>query len=58
MLVMIPVDQAIEYGWSVSFPIWQKDCKDINDAVVTYGKLYTFQHIMKHKNMIRNGRLS
>lgn len=43
------VDQAVEYGWSVSFPIWQKDCKDINDAVVKYGKLFVIKSILEGK---------
>ena len=44
------VDVALEYGWTVSFPDWaDDDVKDINDAVCQYGKLYTFQHVMKHK---------
>jgi len=43
------VKQAIENGWSVSFPDWDKDIKDINDAVRRYGKLYTLYSIIKHK---------
>ena len=44
------VDVAIENGWNVSFPEWaDDDVDDVNDAVVKYGKLYTFQHIMRHK---------
>lgn len=43
------VDSAVEYGWSVSFPIWQKDCKDINDAVIKYGKLFVIKSILEAK---------
>jgi hypothetical protein len=37
---------AIEYGWSVSFPVWSETCKDINDAVRRYGKLFTLKAIL------------
>jgi hypothetical protein len=40
------VDRAIEFGWSVSFPIWQKDCKDIAEAVERYGKLFVLKSIL------------
>jgi hypothetical protein len=45
------VDAALKYGWSVSFPIWQEDadCKDINDAVVKYGKLFVLKTIIDSK---------
>jgi DNA primase len=40
------VDRAIEAGWTVSFPVWQDTCKDINDAVVKYGKLFVLKSIL------------
>ena len=40
------VDCAIEAGWTVSFPVWQETCKDINDAVVKYGKLFVLKSIL------------
>ena len=40
------VKRAIEYGWSVSFPVWQETCKDINEAVVKYGKLFVLKSIL------------
>lgn len=40
------IDAALEYGWGVSFPIWQETCKDINAAVVMYGKLFTLACIL------------
>ena len=40
------IDAALEYGWTISTPIWQDTCKDINDAVVKYGKLFTLQTIL------------
>jgi len=43
------VDQAIEYGWSVSFPIWHEMCKDVNEAVRKYGKLFVLKAIIDGK---------
>jgi DNA primase len=40
------VDRAIELGWTVSFPVWQETCKDINEAVVKYGKLFVVKAIL------------
>ena len=43
------IDDALEYGWSVSFPDWEADIKDVNDAVVRYGKLFTLKSIIDAK---------
>lgn len=43
------ITRAIEYGWSVSFPEWKSTCKDINDSVVKYGKLFTLYSILQAK---------
>jgi Toprim-like len=43
------VDQATEYGWSVSFPVWHEDCKDVNAAVIKYGKLFVLKAIIDAK---------
>ena len=40
------IDRAVEYGWSVSFPLWRETCKDINDAVDRYGKLFVLKDIL------------
>lgn len=40
------IDQAIEYGWSVSFPVWRETCKDINSAAQKYGKLFVLKAIL------------
>lgn len=40
---------AIENGWSASFPVWQETCKDINEAVVKYGKLFVLKSILDAK---------
>jgi len=41
------IDQAIEFGWSVSFPEWSSNVKDIADAVSKYRRLFTIQSILK-----------
>lgn len=40
------VDQALELGWTVSFPVWRETCKDINEAVVKYGQLFVLKAIL------------
>jgi len=47
------IDSAIEYGWSVSYPIWQSDCKDIGSAVEKYGKLFVLKSILAAKETSR-----
>jgi hypothetical protein len=41
------VDRAVELGWSVSMPAWPADVKDVNDAVIRWGKLATLITIMQ-----------
>jgi hypothetical protein len=43
------VDRAVELNWAVSMPNWPEDIKDVNDAVVKYGKLVTLMMIMQAK---------
>jgi DNA primase len=40
------IDDALEFGWSVSFPLWRETCKDISEAVVKYGKLFVLKSII------------
>jgi len=40
------IDHAMEYGWNVAFPVWSETCKDINEAIVKYGKLFTLKAIL------------
>jgi len=47
------VDNAQEYGWSVSFPIWLGSLKDINEAVIKYGKLFVLKSILEAKESSR-----
>jgi hypothetical protein len=49
------VDAAMEYGWSVSFPAWAETCKDINQAVCKYGRLFVVHDILKntHSNALK-----
>lgn len=39
------VEQAIDNGWSVSFPQWEPDVEDIGEAAERYGRLYTLYSI-------------
>ena len=39
-------DRALELGYQVSLPNWDSDVKDVNDAVVKYGKLPTLLSIL------------
>jgi hypothetical protein len=43
------VEQAIEYGWSVSMPEWPEGVKDVNDAVLKIGRLATLYLIVSAK---------
>jgi len=40
---------AIDNGWSMSFPPWADDIKDVADAVLRYGKLYTLATILHYR---------
>lgn len=40
-------DQALDYGFQVSIPNWDSSVKDINDAVLKYGKLPTILSILQ-----------
>jgi hypothetical protein len=41
------VDRAVELGWAVSMPDWPADVKDVNDAVIRWGRLATLVTIMQ-----------
>jgi hypothetical protein len=41
------VDRAVELGWTVSMPAWPTDVKDVNDAVIRWGRLATLITIMQ-----------
>jgi hypothetical protein len=43
------VEQALEYGWSVSMPDWPEGVKDVNDAVIKLGRLATLWMIVTAK---------
>lgn len=47
------IDQAIDYGWSVSFPVWAETCKDVSEAVEKYGKLFALKAIIEGKQSSR-----
>ena len=41
------VDRALDNGFYVSIPEWDDDIKDVNDAVIKYGKLSTLLSILQ-----------
>jgi DNA primase len=43
------INNAIEYGWTVSYPVWLETCKDVNEAVTKYGKLFVLKSILDAK---------
>jgi hypothetical protein len=47
------VDRAVELGWSVSIPDWPTDVKDVNDAVIRWGRLATLITIMQARETSR-----
>lgn len=42
-------ETAIKLGWDISVPNYNNSCNDVSDAVLNYGKLYTFYDI--HNNV-------
>jgi hypothetical protein len=44
-------DRALELGYSVSIPQWGDDVKDVNDAIVKYGRLPTLLSILESATM-------
>lgn len=47
------VEQAIDFGWSVSFPIWNETVKDVSEAVAKYGQLFVLKAILAGKQSSR-----
>jgi hypothetical protein len=49
------ISRALDLGFDVSIPDWEDDVKDVNDAVVKYGKLPTLLSILQSatKNKIK-----
>lgn len=41
------INRALELGYDVSIPDWEPDIKDVNDAVVRYGKVSTLLSILQ-----------
>ena len=46
---LLTVEQALEYGWSISMPEWPEGIKDVNDAVCKIGRLATLYLIISAK---------
>jgi DNA primase len=47
------VDRAVELGWAVSMPNWPEDVKDVNDAVIRWGRLTTLLTIFEARETSR-----
>lgn len=47
------VDRAVELGYSVSMPEWPDHIKDVNDAVIEYGRLGALLTIMQARETSR-----
>ena len=43
------VDRAVELGWAVSIPKWPPGIKDVNDAVIRFGRLGALITIIQSK---------
>jgi len=41
------INKAVEYGWSVAFPNWDDDVKDVAEAVNRYGELFVIVDAIK-----------
>jgi hypothetical protein len=41
------IDRAVELGWAVSIPDWPRHIKDVNDAVIEYGRFGALLTIMQ-----------
>jgi hypothetical protein len=46
---LLTLEQALDYGWSISMPDWPDDVKDVNDAVIKLGRLATLHKIAQAK---------
>lgn len=44
----IAAKKAIKQGWEISTPDFSSKIKDINDAVIKYGRLHTIYNILQH----------
>jgi DNA primase len=50
---MALVDRALELGWAVSMPEWGEGIKDVNDAVIKFGRLTTLLIILQNRETSR-----
>lgn len=47
------IDRAMELGWAVSIPNWPVGIKDVNEAVIRFGKLGTLLTILEARETSR-----
>jgi hypothetical protein len=50
---MALIDRALELGWAVSMPEWGEGIKDVNDAVIKFGRLTTLLIILQNRETSR-----
>lgn len=50
-------EQFIKNGWEISMPEYSKTCKDVSEAVLKYGRLFTFYDISKNINSARKAQV-
>lgn len=43
------IKQAVEFGWSVSFPGWLPGLEDVNQVVIAHGRSYAMWEILQTK---------
>lgn len=43
------IDTALTFGWSVSFPDWERHIKDAAEACLRYGQVYTITSVLKSR---------
>ena len=42
------IDAAVEHKFEVSIPEWPEDVKDVNDAILKYGRMFTLHTIVSY----------
>ena len=50
--------QALDFGWSVSTPDLGQNAKDMDEAVLKYGKMYVIQKILEHESSDKGDALT
>jgi DNA primase len=51
-------EQALDFGWSISTPDIGSDSKDMDEAVLKYGKIYVIKTILEHKTSDKDAAMT